>query len=171
MKNLLRKYIGLVDRLNERLGGLLIWLTAVLVLLVCSDVALRYVLHYSSAFLSELEWHVFALLFLLGAGYTLKHEKHVRVDVFYANFSAKRKAWIDLLGTLCFLFPLCGMLIYSSSQFAIRSFVVGEGSIDPGGIPYFWLIKAMVPLGMLLLLLQGGVLVARSILVLSDENA
>lgn len=171
MKNILRHYIGLVDALNERLGSALVWLTAVLVLLVCGDVALRYVFHYSSAFLSELEWHVFALLFLLGAGYALKHDKHVRVDVFYAKLSEKGKAWIDLLGTIFFLFPLCGMLIYSAGEFAMRSFVVGEGSIDPGGIPYFWVIKAMVPLGMLLLLLQGGVLVAKSILVLSDEKA
>ena len=87
----LRVYIRFVDGLNERVGRAIAWLTAVLVAVVCYDVFTRYLLKNSLVAVQELEWHLFALIFLLGAAYSLKHDQHVRVDVFYSRFSAGRR--------------------------------------------------------------------------------
>ncbi|HKI78367.1 MAG TPA: TRAP transporter small permease subunit, partial [Ignavibacteriaceae bacterium] len=87
-----------IDRLSERTGYLTSWLTFILVLLICYDVFTRYVLNISSVGLQEMEWHIFALIFLMGGAYTLKVDDHVRVDVLYTKFSEKNKAWVNFLG-------------------------------------------------------------------------
>ena len=144
-----------IDRISRWTGYAVAWLSAVLVLLICYDVAMRYLFNQTAVWMQELEWHLFAALFLLGMAYTLQADAHVRVDVFYARMSPRRQAWVNLLGTLLFLLPFCLLVIDRSWTFAVNSFRMGESSSDPGGLPARWLIKFAMPLGFALLLLQG----------------
>ncbi len=160
----LRAYIRFVDGLNERVGRVVSWLTAVLVAVVCYDVFTRYLLKNSLVAVQELEWHLFALIFLLGAAYSLKHDQHVRVDVFYSRFSPRKQAWVNLIGSVLFLIPFCIIVIVSSQHFVVSAFHIGEISPDPGGLPARWVLKAAIPFGFVLLLLQGLGLACRSLL-------
>ena len=103
----------------------------------------------------ELEWHLFGLIFLLVAGYAFRHDRHVRVDLFYAKFSAKDKALVNLIGGLIFLIPWTAILIYVSFEYATIAYKIGEGSPDPGGLPARYIIKFAITAGMVLLFLQG----------------
>lgn len=144
-----------IDALNEKIGFATAWLTAVMVVVVSYDVVTRYLLNTSLVAVQELEWHLFAMIFLLGAAYTLKHDRHVRVDVFYVNFPPRRKALVNFIGALLFLIPFALIGIWSSRNFVIRSFQIGETSPDPGGLPARYILKACIPLAFLLILLQG----------------
>lgn len=152
-----KRLIGAIDTLNEYLGRAVSFLVLSLVLLTAYDVAMRYVFHSGSVGLQELEWHLFALIFLLGAGYTLKHDDHVRVDVIYSArwLSDRHRAWINLIGTVLFLLPFCLLVITGTWQFVSDAYVYGEHSPDPGGLPHRWILKAAIPVGFALLLLQG----------------
>ncbi len=163
---------ALIEKISEGIGRLSGWLVLVLVLLICYDVAMRYLFQEGSVALQELEWHIFALIFLLGGAYTLKHDEHVRVDVFYQSgwMSARRRAWVDLLGCLFMLLPFCWLMIYSSIPFVSQSFGWGEGSPDPGGLPFRWLLKAMIPFGFALLALQGVAMMVRCLRTISSTE-
>lgn len=169
--HLLRAYVGLADRLNERIGVAVSWLTTVLVAVVCYDVFTRYLLKSSLVAIQELQWHLFAVIFLIGAAYTLKHGKHVRVDVFYNRFSAKTRAWVDFIGSLVFLLPFCLVAIWCSHTFVINAFIIGEGSPDPGGLPARFILKAAIPVGFFLLSLQGLALACGSLLKIAGSHA
>jgi len=167
----LHSYIRFVDRLNERIGFFVSWITSILVLVVCLDVFTRYFLKKSSVAAQELEWHLFAIIFLIGAAYTLKHDRHVRVDVFYTKFKTPLKEWIDFLGSLIFLIPFSILIIWSSKNFVINSFLIGEVSPDPGGLPARYLLKACIPIGFFLVLLQGFAQFFKSLLSLQKADA
>ena len=158
-----------LDAFSERIGVAVSWLTTALVLVVCFDVLTRYVFNFSMVWVQELEWHIFSLIFLFGAGYTLKHDQHVRVDLIYDRRSPKAKAAINLLGTLLFLIPFCVVLIWSSQDFVLNSFSVQETSENPGGLPARYLLKSCIPLAAVLLLLQGVSLSIRSGLTLAGK--
>ena len=119
------------------------------------DVFTRYLLSDSAAWIMELEWHLFAVIFLLGAGYAFKHDRHVRVDLFFTKMSARDQALVDFIGTLLFLIPWCIVLIIFSYQYAYQSFIIRESSPDPGGLPARFIVKALIPLGLFLLFLQA----------------
>lgn len=155
--------VVLIDRIVKRIGTLVSWLSVLLVLIIVIDVALRYLFNSTSAASFELEWHLFAALFLLGAGYTLQQDKHVRVDVFYHRFSLKQKAWVNALGTLVLLLPFCTIAFWESLSFVASSFAFRETSPDPGGLPARYLIKSTIPIGFFLLGLQGISLLFTSI--------
>ena len=144
-----------IDRLNLWVGQKVAWATGLVVVVVFVDVVMRYALNISFVFTQELEWHLFAFIFLMGAGFTLYKDGHVRVDIFYQRMGKKAQAWINLMGVLCFLIPGCLMILLTSSKFAYTAFSVMEGSPDPGGIPYRWILKACIPAGFVLILLQG----------------
>lgn len=166
LKRIIEGYIRLIDLLNETVGQLASWLTTLLVLLVCLDVIRRYVFNATTVAIIELEWHLFALTFLLCAGFTLKHDRHVRVDVFYNRFSEKTKAWVNLLGALIFLLPFCWVVVQTSYSFAAYAYQLNEGSPNPGGLPARYLIKGAITLGFILLFLQATALVFSSVLVI-----
>lgn len=172
---ILRHYIRFADWLNEHVGTGISWLTSVLVVVVCYDVFTRYLLKNSLVAVQELEWHLFAIIFLIGAAYSLKHDKHVRVDVFYSRFSPRAQAWVNLIGSIVFLIPFCLMVIWSSQNFVANAFRIGETSPDPGGLPARWVLKAAIPAGFVLILIQGIALAFRSLLRLAgnerEENA
>ena len=144
------------------------WLVLILVLLISYDVAMRYLFHSGSVALQELEWHIFAIIFLFGGAYTLKYDGHVRVDILYRSrfLSNRHRAWVDLIGTLVFLIPFCLLVISGSLPFVGNSFSMSEGSPDPGGLPYRYLLKAAIPVAFGLLLLQGVSLLITSINVI-----
>lgn len=167
----LRAFVRFAEGVNERVGTGVAWLTSVLVLVVCYDVFTRYVLQNSLVAVQELEWHLFALIFLLGAGYSLKHDKHVRVDVFYSRFSPRAQAWVNLVGSVLFLIPFCVLVVWSSQNFVGNAFRFGETSPDPGGLPARWVLKAAIPVGFVFLLLQGMALACRSVLCIWDKEA
>ncbi|MCK5308756.1 MAG: TRAP transporter small permease subunit [Zetaproteobacteria bacterium] len=167
---ILKFYIKFVNTLNERIGFLVSWLTTAMVAVVCYDVFTRYLLKQSSVAVQEMEWHLFAVIFLLGAAYTLKHDRHVRVDIIYMRLSERQRAWINLLGTLLFLIPFSLLIIWSSKNFVINSFAIGESSPNPGGLPARYLLKACIPLGFILVLLQALSLVFSSLMVIVGRD-
>jgi TRAP-type mannitol/chloroaromatic compound transport system permease small subunit len=131
------------------------WVTLGLVLVVFIDVVMRYLFNTSFVFTQELEWHLFGFIFLIGAGYTLLHDGHVRVDIIYQRLSHKGRAWVNLFGVLLFLIPGCLLVISTSWKFTVTSYAMLEGSPDPGGIPFRFLLKGCMPVGFTLLLMQG----------------
>lgn len=155
-----------IDAVNDRVGRAVSWATLLLVTVTFVDVVMRYFFNKSFVFTQELEWHVFAFIFLMGAGYTLKIDGHVRVEVFYGKMGRKGKAWINLIGVLFFLIPSCVIFIKTSIPFVVKSYQVMEGSPDPGGIPFRFLLKGCIPAGYSLILLQGFSLGINSLLEL-----
>ena len=153
--NLLGWIIKRIDKFNTHIGHLVSWATLLLVVVTFTDVVMRYFFNTSYVFTQELEWHIFAFIFLMGAGYTLKLDGHVRVEVFYGGLSTKGKARINLFGVLFFLIPSCTLFIKTGIPFMVKSFQVMEGSPDPGGIPFRFLLKGCIPAGYALILLQG----------------
>ncbi len=166
----IKAYIKLIDNLNEKIGNWVSWLTAVLTLVVSYDVFVRYFLKESSVGFQEFEWHLFAIIFLLSSAYTLKIDRHVRVDVFYTRMSDKKKAFVDLFGTLIFLIPFSVVLILASKNFVINSFIMGETSPDAGGLPARYILKSIIPISIFLLLLQGIALAFKSFLTLKSPG-
>lgn len=151
----MKKIIAVINKIQGGLGSGVSWLSLLLVLIICYDVVTRYFFNHSSVALQELEWHLFAALFLLSAGYTLKNDAHVRIDVFYSKFSEQKKEIVNLIGAIFFLIPFCVVVIISSYDFVANSFLVGEVSPDGGGLPARYIIKAVIPLSFFLLLLQS----------------
>lgn len=166
----LRRLARYIDTVNEKTGMLVSWLTGVMVLTVCYDVFTRYVLRYSSVAVQELEWHLFAVIFLLGAAHTLKGDKHVRIDIFYAKLSDRGKAVVNLIGTLLFLIPFALLLIWTSRDFVMNSFAIREASPDPGGLPARYILKACIPVSFFLLFLQGISQACKSLLEIEDSK-
>lgn len=149
------KIESLLRTVTRAAGKLAGWLALLLVLATVGDVFLRYMFQAGSVAVQELEWHLFALIFLLGSGYCYDCDAQVRVDIIYNKFGARGKAAIDLLGDLLFLLPFCVLVVWTSIPFVIRSWEVLEGSPDPGGLPLRFLIKAAIPLGFILLALSA----------------
>jgi TRAP-type mannitol/chloroaromatic compound transport system permease small subunit len=155
MVDLIKLFCGAIDRINEAVGRIVSWVSLLLVLVVFVDVVMRYLFKTSFVFTQEMEWHLFAFIFLIGAGYTLLHDGHVRVDIIYQRLSVKGKAWVNLLGVIFFLIPGCYLVIATSWKFVGNSFSMMEGSPDPGGIPFRFIVKSFMTVGYFLLLLQG----------------
>lgn len=166
----LEKIAATIDQINETAGRLVAWLTTALVVLVMVDVISRYLFNTSKAWTIELEWHLFALIFLWGAGYAMKHDRHVRVDLFYSRFSPRDKALVNLIGGIIFLIPWCLLIIYSAWKYAMESFRIREMSPDPGGLPALYLIKFAIVIGVVLLFLQGIAEVLRAYLTLRQTT-
>ena len=166
----LKKVSQKIDAFTEIVGLVVAWLTTALVLNVFYDVIMRYVFHHGNIAIQELEWHIFSVIFLIGAAYTLKHDGHVRVDILYTKFSRKQKAWVDLICTFVFLIPFCIIVIYASISFVQFSWSVREVSPDPGGLPGRYILKSMIPLGFVLLIIQGLSEAIKNFFVIVDYN-
>jgi TRAP-type mannitol/chloroaromatic compound transport system permease small subunit len=165
MQRSLLSTITSIEKISEWCGILVSWCVLIMVLIIGYDVSMRFFFRISSGALQELEWHLFAIIFLLGASYTLKHDGHVRVDIFYRSHwvSDIKRAWVDLLGTLFFLLPFCILIMISSVDFVADSYANAERSSDPGGLSHRYLLKAAIPVGFALLMLQGVALILNSI--------
>ena len=159
-----------IDALNRGVGVAASWLTTVLMLLVCLNVFTRYALDITWIGAKELEWHLFAAIFLFGAAWTLQDDEHVRVDLIYARLGPKAQAAINLAGSLLLLIPFCVLVIWVSLPFIEQSWLDAETSPDDGGLPARYLIKACIPAGFVFLLLQGVSLAIRSLLTLIGRD-
>lgn len=166
----MKKSIFILEKLVTGVGKATSWLSILIVLIIVVDVFMRYTFGITSSASFEIEWHLFGALFLLGAGWTLKEDKHVRVDVFYQKFSKKTQAWVNLVGTVALLMPFCGVILVESTQFSFTSFRINEVSPDPGGLPARFLVKAMIPAGFLVLGMQGIAIILRSIKDLLEND-
>ena len=152
---LLRELARKIDWFQERFGKAVSWLMFGMVVVVFSDVIGRYLFRKSSVFVQELEWHLFGLVYLLAGGYTMLHNEHVRVDIWYAGRSRRTRAWVDFILLFVMFFPACTLIMYTTWPFVRNSFAVGEISPDPGGIPYRWALKSVIIIGFALMFLQG----------------
>lgn len=158
----LRRLLGIayfIDTINEWVGRLTYWLVLVMVGIGVWNVIGRYLgkaisKNLTSNALIETQWYLFSVIFLLGAAYALKHNEHVRVDIFYKGWSAKKKAIVNLIGSTLFLMSFAGMIIYFSIDNILNSWEIKETSPDPGGLPRYP-IKAMILVSFALLVLQG----------------
>ena len=143
-----------IERLVEVVGECISWLALVIIALMATNVLLRYLFRTGSVWAQELEWHLLVPLVLFGMSYALRHGDHVRVDILYARFSNRTKVWVDLVSALLCL-ALSILVIWLSLHYVEQSYVIGEQSQDPGGLPYRFLLKALIPTGFALLLLQS----------------
>ncbi len=154
-----------IDRVSRFFGII----AAALVAVSCSISALnalsRYALDVSSNAFLEIQWQMFAGIFLLGSAHVLKLNEHVRVDLFYGSASARTKLWIDVFGFLAFFFPVCLMMVYLSIPWALTSMYEGETSANAGGL-LVWPVKLILPLGFSLLVMQGGAELIRRVAAL-----
>lgn len=144
----------LIDAANERVGQAIYWLVLVAVLVSAGNATIRYTLDTSSNAWLELQWYLFSAVFLLGAGYTLLHNEHVRIDVVFGHLAPRKRAWVDLLGGVFFLLPMAIVIMWLSWPIFVESFARSEVSSDAGGL-LRWPVKLLIPIGFLLLALQG----------------
>ena len=143
-----------IDALNERVGRTVFWLVLVMALVSAANALARYLFNLSSNAWLELQWYLFAAVFLIGAGYTLLHNEHIRIDVVSSHLSARARAWIDIFGTLVFLLPVSFFVVWLSWPVFMNAWTSQEISSNAGGL-IRWPARLMVPLGFLLLSVQG----------------
>ena len=162
---------NLLDRISNFTGRATAWLTLVMVLLTTVIVVMRYVFDIGFIWMQESVTWMHAAVFMVGAAYTLLHEEHVRVDIFYRNMSPRRRALIDFLGVVLFLLPLCGFLAWMALDFAAVSWSINESSREPGGLPYpmIPLLKSVVLIMPVFVALQGVSLLLRSLATLRGK--
>jgi TRAP-type mannitol/chloroaromatic compound transport system permease small subunit len=149
------RLISSIEALVAAVGKFAGYLNLVLIAVIVVDISLRFLFSLTGAWVIELEWHLFAVIFLLGIPYALQQDKHVRVDLFYERFGQQDKRLVNIAGTLIFLLPWAIVLFYTSWHYAAEAFWSGETSPNPNGIPYFFPIKATIPFAAGLLILQG----------------
>lgn len=156
---------GLIDRISVLTGKASAWLTLFMVIITFVVVVMRYVFDAGLIWLQESVTWMHAVVFMVGAAYTLQQEDHVRVDVFYRAMSVTRRAWIDLLGVILFLWPLCLLLGWKSYDFVAASWGMHEASRESGGLPYplIPVLKSVLLVMPVALALQGVSLLLRSI--------
>jgi len=143
-----------IERFVDVIGAATSWVALVIVALMATNVLLRYLFRIGSVWSQELEWHLLVPLILFGMSYALRHGEHVRVDILYAKFPDRAKVYVDLLSALL-CFALSVLVIWFSLKYVQQSYVIGEQSQDPGGLPYRFLLKALIPTGFALLLAQS----------------
>ena len=161
----------MLDRFSMQLGKATAWLTLFMVLMTFIVVVMRYVFDAGLIWMQESVVWMHAFVFMMGAAYTLQQEEHVRVDIFYRNMSDTRRAWVDLVGVLLFLLPLCIFLGIKSYDFIAVSWKLKEASRESGGLPYplIPMLKTIILIMPLTLGLQGVALMLRSLRTIRDR--
>jgi len=159
-----------IDRFTQLCGHGIAWLLLLMVVIESLVVILRYGLDLGSIAAQEAVTYLHATVFLLGAAYTLQRDEHVRVDIFYRGFSERRKAWVNLLGYVLFLLPVCCYVIWESWAYVAQAWSIKEVSADSGGIAGVYLLKTLIPLFALWLILQGLAETLRNLLLLRGQS-
>ena len=169
----LLRFSRAIDALNTRVGHLVYWAILAAVLVSAGNAIIRKALDISSNAWLELQWYLFSLVFLFGAGYTLLRNEHVKIDIIYGHLSRRAQIWIELLGTLFFLLPASAIIMALSWPVFLLSYHSNEWSPNAGGLP-LWPARLLVPIGFLLLILQGLSEIIKRIAYLTghlDESA
>ncbi|MDC9715145.1 MAG: TRAP transporter small permease subunit [Gammaproteobacteria bacterium] len=146
-----------MNHYTQWLERLIVGLLLLTIFNVFIDVVLRYVFNASSIALQEMEWHLFSAMFLLAISYTLQKDAHVRVDIFYANFSPKTQALVNITGFILFILPISLLITYYSIDFAYSAYAINEQSGDPGGLTQRFIIKGIIPLSFILVIISGTI--------------
>jgi TRAP-type mannitol/chloroaromatic compound transport system permease small subunit len=163
LHNTLRKIIDVM-------GHFCVLLMILMVANVFYDVLMRYFFNDVSIGMQELEWHLFAAMFMFGIGYTLKEDAHVRVDIFYEKWLPHTQAKVDIAAALLFALPITLIIMYDGYSYAMDAYEMMEGSPDPGGLPYRWIIRSVIPLSNLFLLLCIFYTILENMLKLKRPN-
>lgn len=153
MKALL-KLSQLIDSITELVGKSIIWLVLIVTLISSFNAVMRFTINYSSNAFLEIQWYLFAMIFLFGAGYTLKKNEHVRIDLIASKFSARGQTWIDIFGIIFFLMPMAIAIMWMSWPIFLLALQNNEQSSNAGGL-VVWPARLMVPVGFFLLIMQG----------------
>ena len=159
-----------IDGFTDITGRVIAWLTVVMVLMVMTVVVTRYFLSTGSIALQESVTYLHCLIFMLGLAFTLKNDGHVRVDIFYRNFSAKTQAAVNLGGAVLFLLPVCVMVLVTSWDYVMASWAIRETSAENDGLPFIYLLKTLMLLMPATLILQGIAEIVRNGLILCDAD-
>jgi len=166
----LHNTVRIIDQFTDTCGKLLAWLCLLMVVVSCLVVFLRYGFGFGSIAAQESVTYMHAVVFMLGAGYTLKQGGHVRVDIFYRDMQPRSRAWVNCIGGILFLLPFCIFVVMVSASFVTESWAMREGSPDPGGIHGVFLLKTLIPLMAFNLILQGSAEVLRNLAFLIEDG-
>lgn len=160
---------ALLDTAIDRIGRVTGWCSLAIVLVMSSNVLMRYLFHTGSVAMQELEWHLMAPICMLGLSYAILKDGHVQVDIFYGHFPERVKRIVDVVSALLVV-AVVAILFKLSLPYVLQSYAIGEGSPDPGGLPYRWILKSMLPVGFLLLLVQSTAALLRAAARLIDPS-
>jgi TRAP-type mannitol/chloroaromatic compound transport system permease small subunit len=158
-----------IDAVNRKVGSGVSWLILAMTLVSAANAVSRKAFNFSSNAFLEIQWYLFAAVFLLAAGYTLLNNEHVRVDIVNTRFAARTRLWIELFGTVFFLLPLTLLVLWYGWPYFVMSFTSREISLQAGGL-ILWPVKLLIPVGFLLLLLQGASQAIKLIAALSGRH-
>lgn len=170
-KAALEGFVRMAETVNERIGHAVSWCVLACVLVCFAVVALRYILGVGYVWMQELYVWQHAIVFMVGAGYTYQRNGHVRVDLLYANWSARTRAWVDLVGVFVALLPWLAVLVWTSLAFVTNAWRLFEGSPQAGGMPGYFLLKTVIWVFAAVVGLQGLVVIARCWLFLGGDEA
>lgn len=162
--------MNIIEKLLKLIGNISALIMLFMMVVVLGNVIARYFFNTGSIAFQEIEWHLFAVMFLLGLSYALQEESHVRVDFLYEKFSKKRKALINIIGTIVFLIPFSILIIYTSYEFVLDSYNIAEISEDPGGLTHRWIIKFMIPLSFLMLIISSFGYILKNIKIMKSKE-
>lgn len=160
------KLSSILDKLIIRIGKAVSWANLLLIVVALLQVLLRYGFNHGLVILEELEWHLYSFAYMIGLSYAVVTDSHVRVDVLQSKFSIKAREWIELLGHLFLLLPFILVLIYYGVEFTHSSFILNEHSNAPLGLPFRWIIKAVIPISFILLLIAVVSRMVKSLLII-----
>lgn len=167
---MLIKLENAINTFSTWLGRFAAMLLILLLINVFYDVIMRYLFNDVSIGMQELEWHLYAAIFMFGISYAMRVDGHVRVDIFYERWSATRRAWINIFGTVIFLLPFCALVAYYGVNFSYEAFLLNEQSGDPGGLPYRFIIKGVIPLAFMCMIISGLGMLLHNINILRGHH-
>jgi TRAP-type mannitol/chloroaromatic compound transport system permease small subunit len=162
-------FVRAIDAFSDHLGRAVAWLLVAMTLLTVAVVVSRYAFGFGAIVLQESVLYMHAAVFMLAAGYTLRHNAHVRVDILNATWPARRRAWVEVLGTLFFLLPVVVFIFWASLDYVLASWRIHETSTD-GGLPFVYVLKSLLLVMPALLALQGGAELLRNVAFLTGRH-
>ena len=161
---------GALDRIVTGAGDVVSWVWVVLVAVIVVNVTMRYVFGQGRIEFEELQWHLYALGFLIGLSYAIQNDSHIRIDILYDRFRLRTKAWIELFGLILFVFPFAGLVLYFSPPLVIYAIETMEASSSPGGLPYRFIVKSFLFIGFVFILLAAVSRLSRVVALLFGGN-
>ncbi len=162
--------MGKLQNINNHIGKAISWLTLFMVLVTLAIVVMRYGFNIGWIAVQESVTYMHGVVFMLGISYTMKNNGHVRVDVFYTTFSDVKKAWVDIIGHITMLMPMCLFILYSSFDYVVQSWSLLEESRETGGLPFVYLLKSIIPLMAILLFLEAVNSIAANLKIIKENT-